>query len=115
MSDNSTSGGIGFSSLLQLTFIILKLCKVISWSWWWVLSPTWIGIALVMLICIVFGIIAGYAKWKEKEIRQKRQKTIDDLHSQIEDFRNSWPKVENESPKSKWQQRLDEIKQKRKA
>lgn len=40
MSDSrSTSGGIGFSSLLTIVFITLKLAGVIDWSWWWVLSP----------------------------------------------------------------------------
>lgn len=26
---------------LTVAFIVLKLCKVIDWSWWWVLSPFW--------------------------------------------------------------------------
>lgn len=41
---------INFSSLLLLTFIVLKLCNVITWSWWWVLSPVWIPIALGLII-----------------------------------------------------------------
>jgi|GEM_PF-5539907 len=36
---NNNSNGVGFIGLLQLVFIILKLTKVISWSWVWVLSP----------------------------------------------------------------------------
>ena len=55
MSDNSSSGGIGFGGLLTVAFIVLKLCDVIKWSWWWVLSPLWIGAALVLVILsIVF-------------------------------------------------------------
>lgn len=38
-----TSGGIGFFGVLQLILITLKLCKVITWSWWLVLLPIWIG------------------------------------------------------------------------
>jgi hypothetical protein len=55
MSDNknATSGGIGFTSLLLLTFIILKLCNVINWSWWWVISPAWIPLCIIIFI---FGI-----------------------------------------------------------
>jgi Transmembrane Fragile-X-F protein len=35
-----------------ITFIVLKLTGVISWSWWWVLSPLWIGgILLVVVVC----------------------------------------------------------------
>jgi len=38
-----TSSGIGFTGLLAIVFITLKLTHVIDWSWWWVLSPLWIG------------------------------------------------------------------------
>lgn len=41
---------ISFSSLLLLAFIVLKLCNVITWSWWWVLSPIWIPIAILAVI-----------------------------------------------------------------
>lgn len=39
----------GFPTLLTIAFIVLKLCNVITWSWWWVLSPIWIPIAIVAL------------------------------------------------------------------
>lgn len=54
--NNSNSGGIGFGGLLTIVFIILKLCKVINWSWLWVLSPIWISIALVIVITIIMVI-----------------------------------------------------------
>lgn len=47
--DSTKSGGIGFIGALQLVFIVLKLIKVISWSWWVVLLPIEISIALVIL------------------------------------------------------------------
>lgn len=53
MSKNNTSGGIGFSGLLTIVFIVLKLVGVITWSWWWVLSPIWITPAIVMLLALV--------------------------------------------------------------
>lgn len=54
---SSTSSGLGFTSVLQLIFITLKLLKVINWSWWWVLAPTWISIAIVLLaIGIIFAL-----------------------------------------------------------
>ena len=53
---NNRSGGIGFTSLLQVAFIVLKLCKVIDWSWVWVLSPTWISIALLIIAITVISI-----------------------------------------------------------
>jgi hypothetical protein len=49
----TTGSGIGFGSLLLLTFIILKLCGVIGWSWVWVLSPLWIVVGFVLLVAIL--------------------------------------------------------------
>ena len=51
-------GGISFSGLLFIIFLVLKLVKVISISWVWVFAPLWIplGIALVLLIiAIIIG------------------------------------------------------------
>lgn len=57
-STKSSGGGIGFGSLLTIAFIILKLCHVINWSWFWVLSPMIFGISLVLIIVGVWLIIA---------------------------------------------------------
>ena len=57
------SRGIGFVGVLQITFVVLKLCKVIDWSWWWVLSPIWISTALTILVVLI-GIIAIYVRDK---------------------------------------------------
>lgn len=45
-----TYPGAGFIDLLSVAFIVLKLCKVIDWSWLWVLSPIWITISLGLII-----------------------------------------------------------------
>lgn len=50
MKDGSVS--IGFSGILFIVFLILKLTNVIAWSWWWVTAPLWITIALNILIII---------------------------------------------------------------
>lgn len=55
---SSSSGGIGFTGLLTIVFIVLKLIHKITWSWIWVLSPLWISAALAVLI---LGIVAGFA------------------------------------------------------
>lgn len=60
MSAPSSNGGVGFVGLLTIAFIVLKLCGVIDWSWWWVLSPLWIvaGIALVIIaVCLCIWLI----------------------------------------------------------
>ena len=47
--------GIGFTGLLALVFITLKLTGVITWSWLWVLSPIWIPFSVaVVALLIVF-------------------------------------------------------------
>ena len=46
---------MSFAAVLTLIFITLKLTKAITWAWIWVLSPTWIPLALVAtLFAIVF-------------------------------------------------------------
>ncbi len=55
---STRTGGIGFAGLLTIAFIVLKLCGVIAWSWWWVLSPVWITTAIVIIILIVTIIVA---------------------------------------------------------
>lgn len=53
MKDTKTTSTIGFCDLLAVLFIALKLCKVISWSWLWVLSPIWIPFAIAAVLCII--------------------------------------------------------------
>ena len=42
--------------IIQITFIVLKLTHVINWSWWWVLSPLWIGFIIEIILHAVGGI-----------------------------------------------------------
>lgn len=42
--------GLNLGEVILVVFIILKLTKVIDWSWWWVLSPIWISLIVVILI-----------------------------------------------------------------
>ena len=65
MENNYNTGGIGFVGLLQLVFITLKLLGVISWSWLWVLSPTWISIMIVAIIILVVYVIFREKKHKK--------------------------------------------------
>lgn len=44
-------------ALLGVAFVILKLCKVISWSWVWVLAPFWIPLALSLIIIIIAALL----------------------------------------------------------
>lgn len=44
---------LGLPTLLGVAFVVLKLCHVINWSWWWVLAPFWIGVVIFVLVLIV--------------------------------------------------------------
>lgn len=74
MSDTSKTetGGVGFVGLLTLAFIVLKLCKVIAWSWWWVLAPVWIAIGLIILGLAIF-ILVQYIKERRTSRRGLRR------------------------------------------
>lgn len=51
---NNNSNGIGFTGLLQVAFIVLKLTKVINWSWIWVLSPIWITTLIFIIALLIY-------------------------------------------------------------
>lgn len=60
-------GSVSFLGLLVLVFITLKLTNFITWSWWWVLSPLWIGpAAFIAILGIAFtaGILDVFFRGK---------------------------------------------------
>ncbi len=46
------------SGILAIVFIVLKLTDVIDWSWFWVVSPLWIPIALFTFYFILLMVMA---------------------------------------------------------
>lgn len=52
----SVSLGGGFLGLLTIAFAALKLCGVVSWSWWAVLAPLWVPV--VASVAVVLGVVA---------------------------------------------------------
>lgn len=66
MKNNSTRAGIGFFEAIAILFITLKLCKVIDWSWWWVLSPIWIPVAIMLILLAVYGCMLLKEKWDQR-------------------------------------------------
>lgn len=48
---------VGFLGVLTIVFIVLKLTGVIVWSWWWVVAPMWLPIAVIVGL-IALGIVA---------------------------------------------------------
>jgi hypothetical protein len=64
MSDNKkvTGNGIGVGTVLFLIFLTLKLAgigQVATWSWWWVTSPLWIPIVIVLGVAAIALLLAG--------------------------------------------------------
>lgn len=51
--NSSSSSGIGFFGLLQVALIVLKLCKLVTFSWWVVFLPLWIELLIVVIIFIL--------------------------------------------------------------
>jgi hypothetical protein len=47
----------GFSGLLTIVFITLKLTSFITWSWWWVLAPLWAPLALLATLGLCCGLV----------------------------------------------------------
>lgn len=45
-----------FVTLLQIAFIVLKLCNVINWSWVLVMLPLIISVGLNVLLLIIYVI-----------------------------------------------------------
>ena len=57
MNNKTTSGGgITFVSLLQLVFIVLKLCNVITWKWVFVLMPLIVATGIIIILSVVLAI-----------------------------------------------------------
>lgn len=102
---NSSSGGIGFFSLLGIVFIVLKLCKVIDWSWWWVTCPLWAPAAVVLVFLIVkLAAIIISGLFEDRVIKERRREQMKRIKEDMK--RQNDLKV---SGKSKWQQRMEDM------
>ena len=62
------SKGMGLDIILTIVFLVLKLCGVITWSWWWVVSPIWISWCIVILVVALFAIFfpVAFRDWWRK-------------------------------------------------
>ena len=58
-----TVGGTGFFNLLFLVFLVLKLTKVIDWSWWWITAPLWGPIVALIGLAIIGGLFIFVCEW----------------------------------------------------
>ena len=59
MNDNkNVHYGVGFLDLLLILFIGLKLGRVITWSWVWVLCPFWIQLVFFGISMIILWLVS---------------------------------------------------------
>ena len=62
--------GIGPLSLLGIAFVVMKIMGYITWSWWWVLAPFWIPVALALfLILLAIGIVVLLLSTDNKTVK----------------------------------------------
>lgn len=71
---NSSSGSsaIGLPTLLTVAFVVLKLCKVIDWSWWWVLSPILIQLSIGILALTIWFVVKCIQEYRYLKRKEKR-------------------------------------------
>lgn len=63
---------ISLSMLFTVIFIVLKLCGVITWAWWWVLSPLWGSVAIFIIVSAFVCLCGCIAETiEEKKTRRK--------------------------------------------
>ena len=56
------TSGLGPLDVVQIVLVVLKVAKVIDWSWWVVLIPCWIGLGAICVIAI--ALFADYHRNK---------------------------------------------------
>lgn len=56
------SKGLNVTDLMLVAFVVLRLCGVIDWSWWWMLAPGWIPVAIVVGFNALEKIIDKFGK-----------------------------------------------------
>lgn len=65
--------GVGVLDLLLVLFIGLKLAEVITWSWWWVMSPLWIPFGLVIAGVLIWLAVKLVVRFVVLPAAKKRQ------------------------------------------
>lgn len=74
---------MGFTEILTIVFVVLKLIGIISWSWWLVLLPEIIAIVLYMAFLLII-IAVGFREEKKAEKK---------IHSRLDEI---WEGIKND-------------------
>ena len=68
---NAGGGGISFAGVLQIVFIVLKLCHVIDWPWFWVLFPAILSVGILVLALL--AVLGAVIVMKIIEVKETRE------------------------------------------
>jgi hypothetical protein len=60
--------------LLGVAFVVLKLLKVIDWSWWYVLLPFYGAIALIIFVWVIGFLFAVVGSMSKAILKKRRGK-----------------------------------------
>ena len=72
----SSSSGSGVLTILLGIFVTLKLLNVdpvAKWSWWWVMSPFWIPLCILLAIFVPIVIYKVITNWFQRNSEMKRE------------------------------------------
>lgn len=78
---------IGFLQLLTVVFIVLKLCKVITWSWWIVFSPILAPLSLAAFLFTLSLLIRLFIRAHESPEGRNRRELLKALEQAQRSFR----------------------------
>lgn len=48
---------------LTVLFICLKLLGIVTWSWWWVMSPLFFEIGVALFLILIFFIVFVFCEF----------------------------------------------------
>lgn len=96
----SKSSNVSFFGLLTIVFIVLKLLNKIDWSWFWVLSPLFLPVTIIIIGVLIWAVVKGVFK----TIKQRNGIKI---FEKIKD--NKLDNNLSEKYKSKWQERYSQV------
>lgn len=57
MKRRSPRGCGSFLFFLLFIFVILKVAGAVDWSWWWVISPIWLPLAVALTVLTVMALM----------------------------------------------------------
>lgn len=72
-------------TLILTVFITLKLCGVIKWSWFWVLSPLWLPFVVGIILLIITWLKNNLGNTNKVKIKNSNGNVIIQNNKEVED------------------------------